>query len=208
VITHSVGNELSLTPDAAPATRGFLVAAARYARNIDPTLPVSLDIVGRPGISTQDTYDNFDMLGINQYFGWYGPADGINELEPYLNEMRGNYPDQALVMTEFGAEARPELANAPPEKKGGYAFQAAYAGQTLDVVDRVPFLSGSIYWTLREFEIFPGWTGGAGPRPPEFTPNTRHQKGLLTYEGQKKPAWSVAHDHFARIPLYATAARH
>jgi hypothetical protein len=29
----------------------------------------------------------------------------------------------------------------------------------------------------------------------------------LTYEGQKKPAWAVVHDHFARIPLYATAAR-
>jgi beta-glucuronidase len=207
VITHSVGNELALTPDNAPATRGYLIAAARYARNIDPTLPVSLDIVGRPGLDPQFTYDNFDMLGINQYFGWYGAPDSFNDLEPYLNQMRADYPDQALVMTEFGAEARAELADAPPEKRGGYAFQAAYAGQTLDLVDRLPFLSGAIYWTLREFEIFPGWSGGAGRRPPQFEPNTRHQKGLLTYEGQKKPAWSVVHDHFARIPLYATVAR-
>jgi beta-glucuronidase len=74
-------------------------------------------------------------------------------------------------------------------------------------VDRLPSVSGAIYWTLREFEIFPGWSGGAGRRPPQYEPNTRHQKGLLTYEGQKKPAWSAVHDHFVRTPLYATVAR-
>ena len=69
------------------------------------------------------------------------------------------------------------------------------------------FLSGAIYWTLREFEIYPGWTGGAGRRPPEFEPNTRHHKGVLTYEGQKKPSWFVLRDAFARTPLYASARR-
>ena len=105
-------------------------------------------------------------------------------------------------MTEFGAEGRPELADAPLDKKGGYAFQAMHADRTLDVVDRTPYLSGGIYWTLREFEIYPGWTGGAGRRPPQFEPNTRHHKGLLTYEGERKPAWQVVHDRFSRVPLY------
>jgi beta-glucuronidase len=63
-------------------------------------------------------------------------------------------------------------------------------------------MSGAIYWTLREFEIFPGWTGGAGQRPAPFRPNTRHQKGLLTYEGVKKPAWQLVRDRFAASPLY------
>jgi len=34
-----------------------------------------------------------------------------------------------------------------------------------------------------------------------------HQKGLLTYEGAKKPAWQVVHDDYARIPLYSQARR-
>ena len=85
---------------------------------------------------------------------------------------------------------------------GGYAFQADHLTRTLDVIDRSPVLSGAIYWTLREFEIYPGWTGGAGRRPPEFEPNTRHHKGLLTYGGEKKPAWYVARERFARVPLY------
>jgi beta-glucuronidase len=205
VITHSVGNELSPTPDDRSGTRSFLTAAARDARDIDPTLPISVDIAGRVNVPKQLTYQNFDMLGINNYFGWYGGNAGFGLDEPYLTLMRDTYPDQALVMTEFGAEGRPELAHAPPDKMGGYAFQAMQAGRTLDLVDRLSFLSGAIYWTLREFEIYPGWTGGAGKRPPRYEPNTLHEKGLITYDGQKKPAWAVVHDHYAHTPLYATS---
>ncbi|MFN2615919.1 MAG: glycoside hydrolase family 2 protein [Thermoleophilaceae bacterium] len=200
VITHSVANELSVVPDFVRGTRRFEVGAARYARALDPTLPISIDLNGRPGFPEQFTYHHFDMLGINQYFGWYRWVRDFSLLKPYLREMHELYPRQALVMTEFGAEARSELANAPPEQKGGYAFQAMHAGRTLDAVDQLRFLSGAIYWTLREFEIYPGWTGGVGPTSKGT--NTRHHKGLLTYGGQKKPAWYVVRDHFRRTPLY------
>src|SRR3989442_10365567 len=137
------------------------------------------------------------MIGIKEYLGWYPWVANFDDLEPYLREMRDLYPEKALVITEFGAEALPELAMAPPDKKGSYAFQANHAARTLDLVDRLPFLSGAIYWTLREFEIYPGWTGGAGLRPAQYEPNTRHHKGLITYDGERKPAWYVVHDHYA-----------
>jgi beta-galactosidase/beta-glucuronidase len=204
VITHSVANELSFTPDSKPGTRRFLVTAAQFARDIDPTIPISVDVKGRPGFPEQFTYERFDMLGINQYFGWYPWVPDFSLLEPYLQEMRDLYPDHALVMTEFGAEALPEMADAQPDQKGGYAFQSAHVERTLDVVDRSPSLSGAIYWTLREFEVFPGWTGGA-PRHAESERNTRHNKGLLTYDGHPKPAWFVARSHFQATPLYRAA---
>ena len=53
------------------------------------------------------------MIGINQYFGWYPWVADFNLLHPFLLQMRDNYPDKALVMTEFGAEARPELTDSP-----------------------------------------------------------------------------------------------
>jgi beta-galactosidase len=202
VITHSVANELSFTPDTKPGTRRFLTEAQALARDTDPTLPISVDIKGRPGFFEQFTYHRFDMLGINQYFGWYRWVEDFSLLEPYLQEMRDWYPRHALVMTEYGAEARPELASAPPDLKGGYAFQAMHFARTQDVVDRSHVLSGSIYWTLREFEIYPGWTGGAGRRPRELGPNTRHHKGLLGYEGEKKPAWHLARERWSATPLY------
>ena len=199
VITHSVANELSFTPDRRPGTRRFLIAASDRARRLDPTLPVSLDIKGRPGFAEQASYQRFDMLGINQYFGWYPWVADFNTLEPYLRQMRGNYPNHALVMTEFGAEGRPDMANAPANQKGSYGFQTMHVARTLAVVERAPFISGAIHWTLREFEIFPGWGGGAPPGPGR---NTRHHKGVLTYTGERKPSWSVLRDEFARTPLY------
>jgi beta-galactosidase/beta-glucuronidase len=202
VITHSVANELWSRPDERPGvTRRYLETAQEIARDLDPTLPISVDINGRPHHPEQFTYHDFDMLGINQYFGWYRWVENFDDLPLYLQEMRDLYPGHALVMTEFGAEARPELANAPADLKGSYAFQTFHIARTLDVADAAP-ISGAIYWTVREFEIFPGWTGGAGRRPPPFQPNTRHQKGLLTYEGEKKPAWFLVRDRFAAAPLY------
>ena len=202
VITHSVANELWSRPDDRPGvTRRYLETAARDARDLDPTLPISVDINGRPYHPEQFTYHAFDMLGINQYFGWYSWVSDFSLLPLFLQEMRDLYPRHALVMTEFGAEARPELANAPVGVKGSYAFQSFHLDRTLDAADAAP-ISGAIYWTLREFEIFPGWAGGAGRRPPPYQPNTRHQKGLLTYEGEKKPAWFRARDRFMATPLY------
>jgi Glycosyl hydrolases family 2, TIM barrel domain/Glycosyl hydrolases family 2/Glycosyl hydrolases family 2, sugar binding domain len=203
VITHSVANELSFTPDAKPGTARFLVQAQQIARDVDPTLPISVDIKGRPGFPEQFTYQRFDMLGINQYFGWYRWVEDFSLLEPYFREMHDLYPEHALVMTEWGAEARPELADAPPDLKGGYPYQASLAQLTLDAIDHLSwFLSGSIYWTLREFEIYPGWTGGAGRRPPQYEPNTRHHKGLISYTGERKPAFWIVRDRYLRTPLY------
>ena len=199
VITHSVSNELAFQPDRKSTTRTFLRAASAEARDLDPTLPISLDIKTRVGFGEQFTFRAFDMIGINQYFGWYNHVPGIDLLGPFLREMRDHYPGHALVMTEFGAEGRPDMTGAPPEDKGGYAFQTRHVDETLDVVDGLPYMSGAIHWTLREFEIFPGWRGGALPGPGR---NTRHHKGVLTYEGQRKPAWDVLRDHFARTPLY------
>jgi len=199
VITHSVANELTFTPDRKPDTRRFLLDAEEQARDLDPTLPIAIDIKGRPNYGEQLTYGRFDIIGINQYFGWYPWVADFNLLEPFLAEMRNYYPDNALVMTEFGAEGRPDMADAPVSEKGSYGFQTQHVASTMDVADRQPYLSGVIHWTLREFEIFPGWRGGAVQGPGR---NTRHHKGVLTYTGERKPAWSVLRDHFARIPLY------
>ncbi|MDQ3647796.1 MAG: hypothetical protein M3433_04300 [Actinomycetota bacterium] len=202
VITHSVANELVHYPDRSATTSLYLKSGAARAKKLDPTLPVSVDIKTGPRIGPQRTYSRyFDIIGLNEYFGWYIRAPIFKALPEYLAYMRATFPRQALVVTEFGAEARPEHAHSPPSKKGSYAFQRNFTQATLDVLDRTPFLSGSIYWTLREFEIFPGWTGGAGARAPQF-PTTRHNKGLLTYDGQLKPAWFVVRDRFKGRSLY------
>lgn len=196
VIVHSVANELADEVDRRPASRRYVTKAAAAVRRLDPSVPVALDVMSRPNVPRQATYDAVDALGLNQYFGWYlgrgsrSTAD-FAMLEPYLATMRATYPAQAHVMTEFGAEADRE---GPSELKGTFGFQTGHLSRTLDVVDRTPGLDGAIYWTLREFAIRPRWQGGASfPGEPR---DTIHNKGLLTYAGVPKPAWHLAQARF------------
>ena len=200
VITHSVANELTALPDEQRTSEVWMRNAADLARDLDPTLPVAIDILSYPGIARQRTYDAFDMLGINSYYGWYeGKANrstaDIDDLAPYLRAMRDKYPGKALVMTEFGAEA---TEPGPPDVKQTYAFQTQYLERNLDIVDRLGFMGGAIYWTAREFAVKPRWDGGAHPA----VRDSIHNKALITYDGKIKPAFTAAQEAFKATPLY------
>ena len=202
VITHSVANELSSYADAEAGTAAFLRDARGLTRQLDPTLPLSVDVMGRPGIVRQRAYAAFDLLGVNAYFGWYRgpprrPTASVSQLKPYLHRLRAQYPRQGLVMTEFGAEA---IARGPERTKGTYEFQARYVDRVLDIADRSSELSGAVYWTLREFAVKPRWYGGGAP--PGTIRDGIHNKGLVTYDGRRKPAWYVAKRMFRRMPLF------
>jgi beta-glucuronidase len=200
VITHSVANELSPQPDEVKTTRLWMLNAAELARDLDPTLPVSVDVLSYPGVSRQRTYDAYDMLGINSYYGWYeGKPErstaNLSDLEPYLRAMHAKYPTHALVMTEFGAEA---TEPGPADVKQTYAFQTRYLERNLDIIDRLGFMGGAIYWTSREFAVKPHWDGGAEP----LVRDSIHNKGLIAYDGMPKPALAAARKAFRATPLY------
>jgi beta-glucuronidase len=202
VITNSVANELTAQPDIHRTSRVWMQNAAALARDLDPTLPVSIDILSYPGIPRQRTYDAFDVLGINSYYGWYeGKADrstaDIDDLAPYLRAMRSKYPDRALVITEYGAEANVSGATTV---KQTYEFQTNYIRRNLDIVDRLGFMGGAIYWTAREFAVKPHWDGGAHPPPDQR--DSIHNKGLISYDGKVKPAFAFAQKEFKATPLY------
>jgi len=203
VITHSVANELNWHPDDIKTTRLWMLNAAELARDLDSTLPVSIDVLSYPRVARQKTYDAFDMLGINSYYGWYpGKRDrstaNLNDLAPYLRAMHVKYPKHALVMTEFGAEA---TKDGPADVKQTYAFQSQYLKRNLDIIDRLGFMGGAIYWTAREFAVKPRWDGGAKPLPASGR-DAIHNKALIAYDGTPKPAFAVARDAFRATPLY------
>jgi hypothetical protein len=202
VLTHSVANELSVVPDEVGGTRDFLLRARALTRDLDPTVPVSVDLLSYPGYDRQETYAKFPLLGINSYFGWYTGKPGrsverIEDLGPFLRRQHRLYPQSALVVTEFGAESTYE---GPADVKETYAFQRRYVERTLETIERTPEIGGAIYWTLREFAVKPQWDGGAKrvgvPR------DGIHNKGLITYRGERKPAWAVLRDDAARTPLW------
>ncbi|HEY3187656.1 MAG TPA: glycoside hydrolase family 2 TIM barrel-domain containing protein, partial [Solirubrobacteraceae bacterium] len=108
-LVYSVANELNAVPSRLPPTRAYLLAAAREARSLDPTVPVAADVLAYPSLPFDPTYRAFDALGVNSYFGWYPgkpdrPTGTVEDTGPYLRRWHDRYPGQALVLTEFGAE--------------------------------------------------------------------------------------------------------
>ena len=203
VMTHSVANELSVWADSKPGTKRFLQRASRLARGLDHTVPASADLLSYPGIPRQEAYAAFGLLGINSYYGWYRGKVGtkrstarLSDLVPFLRSMRRKYPEQAMMITEFGAEA---TFDGPSNVKETFAFQSRYVDRTLDIVDRMDWLSGAIYWTAREFWVKPQWDGGAERNVPR---DALHNKGLITYDGKPKPGFETAKKRFAQTPIY------
>jgi beta-glucuronidase len=184
VIVWSIGNELSSRPG--PVQSYYIKRAADTAHALDPTRPVGIAVAGfqSAGCAT-NAYKPLDVIGINEYYGWYPGPNGQTAdrtlLPSYLDSVRGCYPNKAVVVSEFGAEAN---RDGPVEEKGTFAFQQDFVRFHLGVIATKPWLSGAIYWALQEFRVRPGWEGG-NPRPQAPI----HQKGLLTFSGQPKPAW-------------------
>ncbi|HEY1538745.1 MAG TPA: glycoside hydrolase family 2 TIM barrel-domain containing protein [Solirubrobacteraceae bacterium] len=183
IMLWSIGNELSSKPG--PVQAAYISAAAREAKALDPTRPVGLAINGYPSAGCRPQYGPLDVIGVNEYFGWYpGPNGEIadrDSMSGYLDSVHACYPNKAIFISEFGAEAN---RDGPVEEKGTYAYQQDFVNYHLGVYATKPWLSGAIYWALQEFRVRPNWDGGnPHPDPPI------HAKGLLHFDGEKKPAW-------------------
>jgi beta-glucuronidase len=184
VFVWSIANELSSKPG--PSQGTYIAKAAELAHALDPTRPVAQVMAAFPDGACEPEYAPLDVMGFNEYFGWYPGVGGSTfdrrHLSAYLDHLHECYPDKALLVTEFGAEAnRP----GPAEEKGTWAFQQDFVNYHLGVFATKPWLNGALYWTLNEFRVRPEWEGG-NPRPT----SPIHQKALITYDGQPKPAFA------------------
>ena len=201
VLLWSIANELSARPG---PVQGFYIRRARnLAKRLDPTRPVGIAVAGYPSVGCQGEYGPLDVIGVNEYFGWYpGPSGQIfdrTRLSAYLDAVRACYPNKAVFVSEYGAEAN---RDGPVEEKGTWLFQQDFVNFHLGVYATKPWLAGAIYWALNEFRVRPSWEGGnPRPQPPV------HQKGLLTYDWVRKPAWSDAQRWFAQTPQLAAPVR-
>jgi beta-glucuronidase len=192
VLAWSIGNELPTpTTDNEIA---YIAGAVALAHRLDPTRPVGMAIADWPGVDCQPAYAPLDVIGLNEYFGWYdaggGTTDDRDELSPFLDSLHACYPTQALLVTEFGFEAN---RNGPIDERGTYAFQANAAAYHLAAFNSKPWLSGAIYFLLQDAVLRPDFTGGnPWPLPPFL------EKGLLDFYGHRKPAWNVVSASYHR----------
>ena len=174
----SIGNELATRAgrDQADYIRD---APTRGAKELDPTRPSRWPSLGYPTPAVRPTYAPLDVLGVNDYFGWYpgpgGRSSTASAARPFLDSIRACYPRQGDHRSRSSAP-RP-TATGPLEEKGTWAVPGRL--RRLPPRASTPPSRGSAArptGRCNEFRVRPAWEGGnPRPQPPV------HQKGLLAY---------------------------
>lgn len=189
--------------------RPFVDDVARELHRIDPGRLVGVDLWGKY-VPASDRglrmYRNLDMVGLTNYDGWYNDnaARGAKLrgiIRRTVDEFARAFPDKVLFVTEFGAEAN---ALNPPQRAGGYAFQARLLREHLRVYGADRRIAGMMIWVLRDFAVTPAFAGGSIRRE---VPDIRlvrgiAQKGLFDYRGRPKPAAAMVRRIFGRWPTF------
>jgi beta-glucuronidase len=191
-----------------PGFVSYVRDTSHAIRDMDDTHLVGLDRQSRIGEPlTTPAHQYLDVLGVNDYFGWYRsvidnrpdlPASTTADLSTYLDQIHAANPDLPLVITEFGAEAS---RSGPADQKGTYEFQRRYVLDHLAIHSSKRFVNGSIHWALRDFRVNQTWQGGA---PDAYATPPWHNKSLIEEDNHRKPAFlSVARIFRRTKPLLA-----
>ncbi|WP_116091939.1 glycoside hydrolase family 2 protein [Sphingomonas crusticola] len=190
IIIWSVANE---TPVSAPRT-DFLETLADDAHRLDPTRLVSAALLndrtttnGHAEMVLNDPLvSHVDVLAINTYNGWY-TADKLADVPNITWRVPADKP---LVFSELGADALAGFHDPATMRKESEEYQAAFFRQTLQMADRIPTLVGMSPWVLKDFR---------SPRRqhPVFESGW-NRKGLISPTGQRKQAFQVLADYYAK----------
>ncbi len=185
ILLWSIGNELP-SPATGPEA-AYVAGATALAKKLDPTRPVGMAVSNWPGLGCQSAWDPLDVIGDNEYFGWFdaggGGSDDRDALSPFLDTVRACYPKKAIMITEYGFDGS---RDGPIEERGTYAFQADSVAFHLNVFATKPWLSGAMYFALQNYVAFPQYSGGDPRANPPY-----NQKGVVDFNGNPKPAFSV-----------------
>ena len=182
VIIWSVANE---TPRGDSRLR-FLTGLIDRARELDPTRLISaateLSYEGRTLVVDDPLGERLDVLGVNEYLGWYGgyPEDIASRewATPF---------DKPVVISEFGGGAKAGL-HGPEEHRWTEEYQAAvYRGQ-IAMLRRVPFIRGMTPWILTDFR--------SPRRPLARIQDYWNRKGLISDRGERKLAFYVLQEYY------------
>jgi beta-glucuronidase len=184
VIMWSLSNE---TPES-PERNAFIHQLAVEARAQDPTRLITSAIVthfkGTTATLDDPLGQDLDVLGYNEYIGWYmGTADTIPDYT-WQNPM-----GKPVIISEFGADAKAGL-HGPATNKFTEEYQDYVFHQQFLMLDKIPFLRGTTPWVLMDFRS-----------PSRLLPGIQanyNRKGLISDKGEKKKAFYALQDYYAK----------
>lgn len=183
VIIWSVGNENADTEERLK----FMSRLAECAKNEDATRLVSAACLvdGAKNQIADRLADYLDVIGINEYYGWYSP-----DFEKLPQLFENSNPDKPVIITEFGADAMQGF-HGTEEVKGTEEYQTFVYRRQIETIRKIPYIKGMTPWILYDFRC---------PRRTSAIQNYYNRKGLLSENKKyRKPAYEVLKNFYGEI---------
>jgi beta-glucuronidase len=185
VILWSMSNE---TPES-PERNVFIHQLAVEARREDPTRLITSAIVthfkGTTATLDDPLGQDLDVLGYNEYLGWYQGSPAAIPDYTWQNPM-----GKPVIMSEFGAGAKAGL-HGPATEMFTEEYQDNLYRQQFQMLGKIPFLRGTTPWALMDFRS-----------PMRQLPGIQddyNRKGLVSDKGEKKKAFFTLQDYYAKM---------
>ena len=175
VIIWSVGNENADTDE----RLNFMSRLAECAKMEDETRLVSAACLvdGEKNMIADRLADYLDVIGINEYCGWYTP-----DFAKLPELMANSNPSKPVIITEFGADAMAGHHGTISDK-GTEECQAYVYEKQIETLRDIDYIKGMTPWILYDFRC---------PRRTSVIQGYYNRKGLLSEDKTyRKPAFYV-----------------
>jgi len=183
IILWSMANE---TPNTDARTQ-FITTLANHARELDPTRLITAALLVRADGHTKIVDDPLgkalDVIGTNEYVGWYEQAPEDADITAWRIDYR-----KPLIMSEFGGGAKAGLHGAD-NQRWTEEYQASIYRHQLGMLNRIPQLRGMSPWILMDFR--------SPTRNLAGIQDGFNRKGLISDQGQKKAAFFTLQKAYA-----------
>ena len=190
IILWSIANETPVSD----ARTAFLKSLAETAKQLDPTRLTTAAMFMRTDKVEEDgevvrTYtlddplaDYLDVMGCNQYLGWY-----YTKVTDIANARWHSDKNKPLVMSEFGAGA-PKGKRGGPMDRWTEDYQVTVYEAQLWMMQDIGFLRGLSPWILKDFRT--------PKRPLAGVQDYFNRKGLISDKGERKLAWQTLYEFY------------
>jgi beta-glucuronidase len=183
VIIWSVGNENADTDD----RYTFMSNLAKKAHSLDNSRLVSAAcLIDHENLVIKDRLaDSLDVIGINEYYGWYDPD--FSKLPKILSNSN---PGKPVLICEFGGDARKGQRGTVDELWTEDKQKSLYEKQ-IATFKRCSYIAGTTPWILYDFRC---------PRRLNRYQEFFNRKGLIDEDRvTKKPAFYVMQEFYGEM---------
>ena len=177
-----------------PEARGCVENLVEYTKKLDPTRLVIM-ASNRP--KKDDSYDLFDVVGINYWSGWYG-GESIKDADAFFAWMVRKYPDKPLFITSHGYEGLYGKHDRNALTPWSEEAQADYLSSIADTYMNYQSINGEIIWTFSDFSVS-NWNDISATENDNIylgRPMLFNHKGVVSHERAPKLAYYQMKDKF------------